>query len=398
MSWYEKREHLGWVLLNNKITKPLVECGVWYGGHLDELKSIWKGECIGVDTYRQHPDYLDANNLTPEPKYEEIYQQVSKRHRIIREDSVSAAAHFKDASLGCVYLDANHSYLHLTKELEVWWPKVAQGGILCGHDFQVGIARDRKTWFGVARAVADFTIKNNLACLHTSDKQDWYVFKDEYYKPEEILVVSNFFGDWPEEVKANHQQYCSNMGYDYIGYDLPPPDGMDPQWSKIVCLLQAMKDHPDKKMVWWVDGDIVFMNNYPIHHWAFKRYKVVGGAYKIPGYETGALNTAWFGMQNTEEMKGVLQASFGYQDLARAYPHEEGALTRILHPRANCDVLLEDVHHVAPCTFWGHFSSEYWMSHVIGQHTKLRRGILRDCCAMSNIKYNIHPTEGRYLL
>jgi hypothetical protein len=57
------------------------------------------------------------------------------------------ASNFKDASLDFCFIDANHKYECVSKDIDAWRPKVKPGGIFAGHDYT--------DWpgFGVMRAV-----------------------------------------------------------------------------------------------------------------------------------------------------------------------------------------------------------------------------------------------------
>ena len=76
-----------------------------------------------------------------------------------------------------VYIDGNHSYEFVKKDIELYYPKVRNGGILGGHDFNL---------YGVAKAVVEFIDKNNLKLCNskTNDKYkeverfiDWWIVK-----------------------------------------------------------------------------------------------------------------------------------------------------------------------------------------------------------------------------
>ena len=67
-----------------------------------------------------------------------------------------------------VYIDGNHDYDFVKRDIELFYPKVKSGGIIGGHDFDGG------DW-GVAKASLDFADENNLE-LHGS-KIDWWLIK-----------------------------------------------------------------------------------------------------------------------------------------------------------------------------------------------------------------------------
>lgn len=77
-----------------------------------------------------------------------------KRVYIIRGQSLNVANNIlDDNTFDWIYLDSNHFYEHVAKELLAYWPKVKPGGWLCGHDFV------NNEWCGVKRAVEEF-LKN----------------------------------------------------------------------------------------------------------------------------------------------------------------------------------------------------------------------------------------------
>ena len=55
---------------------------------------------------------------------------------LIRDASPAVAAHFPDAFFDFVYIDARHDYTSVLTDLCAFWPKVARGGIMAGHDFR----------------------------------------------------------------------------------------------------------------------------------------------------------------------------------------------------------------------------------------------------------------------
>ena len=60
--------------------------------------------------------------------------------------SYNVAEYIPECSLEFCYIDGDHSYEGVKKDIELFYPKVKHGGVLCGHDFNV---------FGVAAAVCE---------------------------------------------------------------------------------------------------------------------------------------------------------------------------------------------------------------------------------------------------
>ena len=75
---------------------------------------------------------------------------------IIQKSTFKAVKMYDDNSLDFVYLDNDHSYEHLVKELDVWYPKIKSGGMLGGDDYV------NETFTGVKKAVDEFAIKHGL--------------------------------------------------------------------------------------------------------------------------------------------------------------------------------------------------------------------------------------------
>lgn len=76
--------------------------------------------------------------------WEDIYQKILKiqrkyidRYHIIRMDSVKASEQFEDGYFDFVFIDANHFHEAVKKDNFVWYPKVKNGGYLCGHDYNL---------------------------------------------------------------------------------------------------------------------------------------------------------------------------------------------------------------------------------------------------------------------
>ena len=56
---------------------------------------------------------------------------------LIRTTSEEASKQFEDGSLDFVYIDGNHLYPAVKKDIDIWWPKVRAGGVMGGHDYDI---------------------------------------------------------------------------------------------------------------------------------------------------------------------------------------------------------------------------------------------------------------------
>ncbi len=141
-----------------------VEVGVFHGVTAANLLALMPDlQLYGVDPWAQYP--ADAEQSRPDHVQQlgdtkTLYWglPIALRHLAvnanrwhpIRLPSVKAARCFEDRELEFVFIDGNHSYETVKADIEAWWPKIRNGGLLIGHDY------DPKRFPGVCRAVDAF--------------------------------------------------------------------------------------------------------------------------------------------------------------------------------------------------------------------------------------------------
>lgn len=130
-------------------------------------------EMLAVDLWQERPDNTVEGGQTYEGwdhqgNYERFKANCEEyfpgRVTIVRSDTVAAAAGVEDGSLDFVFIDGDHSYDGCTRDIQAWYPKVRNGGIVAGHDFH---------WPTVAQAVKDWGKKVAIAHDHV-----WVHFKN----------------------------------------------------------------------------------------------------------------------------------------------------------------------------------------------------------------------------
>ena len=77
------------------------------------------------------------------------------------------AKQVKDKSLDFVFIDADHRYPAVIKDLAAWVPKLKPGGVLCGHDIHLP---------GVKKALD----KKLIEYKDTGVDHVWYCKKEDY--------------------------------------------------------------------------------------------------------------------------------------------------------------------------------------------------------------------------
>ena len=73
--------------------------------------------------------------------------------RVLRMDSLEAAELFLCTNVSFVFLDNNHEYDHVCRELDFWWDIVKYTGFIAGHDWT-------DEFHGVKEAVTEFCDQN----------------------------------------------------------------------------------------------------------------------------------------------------------------------------------------------------------------------------------------------
>jgi hypothetical protein len=174
------RNHFGHLLNFLGLTGSGVEVGVLFGHYSRELLRTWRGEKLYlVDPWRPVDDYTDtASRYDMEEVFHAMLENVTpyrERVSVCRSTSAEAVKNHVNSSLDYVYIDANHKYDHIIEDMNLWWPKVKNGGILCGHDFAT-IETDALVIQG-ERAVTDWAMKNNVSEVLVADCTSWFIRK-----------------------------------------------------------------------------------------------------------------------------------------------------------------------------------------------------------------------------
>lgn len=138
------------------------EIGVAEGRYSLELLS-WKDpynrnlfdKVFLVDRWACNPDQNGDASMPQEwhqKNYEEVFQRVrihAPRPVLLRGDSDLMAGLVDDDSLSLLYIDGDHSYEGVLRDLKAWLPKVKTGGVVALHDYE-------NSDYGVKRALQEF--------------------------------------------------------------------------------------------------------------------------------------------------------------------------------------------------------------------------------------------------
>lgn len=154
-----------------------VEIGVAFGGHSEAiLRWTEVARLYGVDPYENQPGYDDPMNL-PQGEFDELYRfttnRLSKfgdRYRHLRTYSAEALQAIPDL-VDFIYIDADHSYEGVYRDLCMWYGKVREGGVIGGHDY------GHTNFPGVAQAIDEFFGRLGWK-VRTEGEGVWWVEKE----------------------------------------------------------------------------------------------------------------------------------------------------------------------------------------------------------------------------
>lgn len=123
-----------------------VEIGVMTGAFSAEMLTTKPLELHLIDPWRfeEHTNKSYGSRITGQAEMDEVYDFA--RHRFADQESVfihrksshEAATDFADEFFDFVYIDGNHSYEFIKKDILLYLPKLKVGGLLTGDDVKWG--------------------------------------------------------------------------------------------------------------------------------------------------------------------------------------------------------------------------------------------------------------------
>lgn len=123
-----------------------VELGVFRGkslGYMAEYMTLLgkRARLVGVDAFATSPgkDVHKHAFATPEDMRAHLSSRLAdvapwNPPELMVEDSAAAASAFADGSVDALWIDADHSFDAVVRDIEAWRPKLRPGAILAGHD------------------------------------------------------------------------------------------------------------------------------------------------------------------------------------------------------------------------------------------------------------------------
>jgi len=127
-----------------------------------------------IDPYIEYKDYLESEK-------QKTQNELTKCERIARKrlnkykDKILWVKTYSDKAINLipdnldfVYIDRNHEYKYVKKDMELYYKKLKNGGILSGHDIVI--------FPGVMKAFCEFVVEHKIKYFRIT-KTDWYLTK-----------------------------------------------------------------------------------------------------------------------------------------------------------------------------------------------------------------------------
>ena len=153
-----------WIKERNKGEITLIEIGSYVGDSTEVFAKNFK-TVYSVDPWETGYDDNDgASNSDMDAAENQFDELVKEYPNIIKNKAASLdfINRIEDNSIDVVYIDGNHQYEAVKKDIIAWLFKVKKGGFICGHDF------GNKPHPGVEKAVLETIGKPDMTFRDTS--------------------------------------------------------------------------------------------------------------------------------------------------------------------------------------------------------------------------------------
>jgi precorrin-6B methylase 2 len=147
--WFTAADIAAYRSLLNEVPENgvTVEVGSWKGRSLVNA-AIARPDLrmIAVDTFAGSPSEIETHHREAARDGDRVFRAFA-RHicrsecrnlSVLRMNSEQAAPLFGEATLDLVFIDGDHEYDQVSKDIAAWQRTVAPGGRIAGHDYRAG--------------------------------------------------------------------------------------------------------------------------------------------------------------------------------------------------------------------------------------------------------------------
>lgn len=124
-------------LLIENNPKNVVEVGCWTGGVSHLIMTLTDAKLTVIDTFQGEGSYLETfistSNFNPLKAFTDNLEIYLPRIKILS----GSVEFFKDdlETYDFIFIDGDHRYSRIKKDIDILFDKLSPGGIMAGHDF-----------------------------------------------------------------------------------------------------------------------------------------------------------------------------------------------------------------------------------------------------------------------
>jgi len=168
-----------------------VEIGVYKGEHAESLLtnlSIKKLYLIDpyslYEEYEEGKNHYDVDQDSLEIAEKEALEKLKKYsdNIVLVRKKASEVLNEIPNELDFVYIDGNHQYKFIKEDINNYYSKLKDGGVIGGHDMYNGFCFEHN---GVIQAVMEFVLEKKLQLY--IELPDWWIIKGKGFSPNQKM-------------------------------------------------------------------------------------------------------------------------------------------------------------------------------------------------------------------
>jgi hypothetical protein len=170
----------------------IVELGVFKGRNFAKMVSHARPvHAVGIDLWER----TEVNRWWSQEVFDLYYHQLldakpamerrtGTKIDYVKGDCHAVVSQFRDGYFDFVYIDSDHRYEYVKRDIDDWWEKLRPGGVMAGHDYvERTSSHGPDDWmWGVIAAVNEFACANNVPWLHVTTRDSYPSWM--FVKPE----------------------------------------------------------------------------------------------------------------------------------------------------------------------------------------------------------------------
>jgi predicted O-methyltransferase YrrM len=181
ISGWMTTDELMWLAEHASRAKSIAEVGSWMGRSTRAMADNTKAKVYAIDTWKGSEEHQEMLQDRPAKWLRLQFEKNMEGTSIepMEMTSLEAAEQFvkQGKKFDMVFIDADHEYAEIRKDIIAWKSLVKPGGILCGHDY---------SWPSVIRAVDELIPERKVVDRYSNSI--WYLHVGRRAKLAKSLV------------------------------------------------------------------------------------------------------------------------------------------------------------------------------------------------------------------